>query len=96
MAITMQGDGVARGRDLGDQRRSSLHLLADHEEGRARVRAREGLEHRGSALGVRAVVESQRDPRAVGADRPGDVQRGRRRCGDRSEGMADHARMIAV
>ena len=63
MAIAVQGDGVAGGRDLGDQRRAPLHLLADHEERRARVRAREGLEHGRRALGVRAVVERQRDAR---------------------------------
>ena len=62
VAVAVQRDRVPAGGDLGDQLRAAMHLLADHEEGRARARAREDLEHRGSALGMRAVVEGQRHP----------------------------------
>jgi hypothetical protein len=87
---------MAGGCDLCDQRWASLHLLADHEESCTGVRAREGLEHGRGALRVRPVVERERDRRGFTADRAWNVQRGRGRCADRSEGMADHARMIAV
>ena len=54
-------DGVARRDRPPDELRLALGPLADEEEGRLRVVAREQLEQPRGALGVRAVVVGQRD-----------------------------------
>jgi hypothetical protein len=47
--------------ELRHERRAALYLLPDHEEGRARARPRESLEYGRCSLGMRAVVERQRN-----------------------------------
>ena len=61
MAVAMDAHLVARRHDLGGERRSAPHLLADEEERRAHAAAVQGGERRGRALRVGAVVEGQRD-----------------------------------
>jgi hypothetical protein len=59
MAMTVQLHPVARGDDLGDQRRPALHLLAgEKERGRGAALA-QSLEHRGGPLWVRAIIEGE-------------------------------------
>jgi hypothetical protein len=61
MAVSVEGDRVAGGHDLGDQSWPADHLLADQKEGRARVRTGKRIQDGGRALGVRPVVEGERD-----------------------------------
>jgi hypothetical protein len=62
VAVTVQLDPVPGGDDLGDQRRATLDLLADEEEGRSGAGLAEDLEHDRRALRMRTVVEAERDP----------------------------------
>ena len=75
--VTVDRHGVARGHDLGRERRVGADLLADEEERRVRAGGREDLERRGRALGVRAVVEGERH-----AVRARAAQRHAQRAGD--------------
>lgn len=61
MTVSVQSKLVAGSGNLGGQRRISLHLLANHKECRGGATTRERLQHRWRSLGVRAVVERQRD-----------------------------------
>ncbi len=61
MAVAVQADRVTGGDDLARQRGVALHLLADQEERRLHARGGEDLEHRRSPLGVRTVVERERE-----------------------------------
>ena len=63
--VPVQRDLVARGGDLGGDSRPALDLLADEEERRSRIGARERLEHRARPLGMRPVVERQGDAGAI-------------------------------
>ena len=86
---------MALGEDPGHEVRASLDLLTDHEEGRARARARERLEHGRRPLGVRSIVEGQRDAADTRAERAREPERVGGGGGNRGEGVAEHGRMIA-
>ena len=67
MAVAVERHGVALTRDPFSHPRQAFYLLADEEEGGSRAGLAEQVEERGSALGVRAVVEGERH--AAGAGR---------------------------
>ena len=83
MAIAVHGHLVARLDDRARHIRVRVDLLADQEERRGRASSREHLERRGRALGMRAVVERQRDDITV--DPPLDPVRARERRDVRGE-----------
>ena len=66
MTVAVDADRVARGRDLGGERRVAPDLLADEEERRAHAGPLQHGERGGRSLRVRAVVEGQRDGAVVG------------------------------
>lgn len=65
MAVAVDRDLMAAGRDLGRDLRVALDLLSGEEKDR--LHGAERFENRGRALGVRAVVERERHPRPVEA-----------------------------
>ena len=62
MAMTVHGDLVTRGRDLGGVRRKPLDLLADEKERGRHTGPSQHLEDGRRSLRMRAVVERQCDP----------------------------------
>ena len=106
VTMPVQGDHMTR---RGDPRRktgSALDLLTDKKKCGPSPRALEQVEHRRRALGVRAVVEGQRDATAAGQrarepQRPGSARHNRgegregRKAREGREGVADHTGMIA-
>jgi hypothetical protein len=97
--VTMERHPVTRRGDLDHELRTAADLLTDYEEGRARARARQGVEHGRGSLRVRPVIEGERDAARRPIRRPGQPagqrQRSRGLGNNRGEGMAKHARMIA-
>ncbi len=89
MAEAVQPDRMPGGDDLGQQGRPALHLLTDHEEGRRRRGPGQHLEHRGSALRMRPVVEGQGDARGR-REAPGQAERIGGAEVDRGEQMGEH------
>ena len=68
MAVAVQGHAMPGRDDLRREAGISLDLLADQEERRRHTGVGQRGEHRGRALGVRAVVERERiAPAARGA-----------------------------
>src|SRR5436305_1872604 len=61
MTMAVQLHPVPGGNDLGNQRRPPRHLLTDQKEGGRGPALAQGLEHRGRALRVRAIVEGEGD-----------------------------------
>ena len=59
MPVAVQRDRVPARGDLARQRRIASDLLADEEERRSELLARERVEHRGRAERVRSVVEGE-------------------------------------
>jgi hypothetical protein len=92
MAVTVDRDLMPLTRDLPRQLGPELYLLADQKEGRCVSRAREEIQYRWSALGVRAVIERQRHPIGAGRERPGNAQRVSRGRHDWRKRVAQHAR----
>src|SRR5579875_3947969 len=83
------------GEDPAHQLRPPEDLLADQEERGRGAGARQRIQHRGRALGVRAVVEGERHP-AGGGQRALQAQRARGGGLDGGERVADHAPMMAT
>ncbi len=81
MAIAVNADLVAGCGDLGGEGAVALDLLADEVEGRLHAGALELAEDRRRPLGMRAVVERERDAARQAkrdSEHPGDGRRDRR------------------
>ena len=65
MTVAVDPHLVARGHDLGRERRVALHLLADKEERRAHAGPLQGGEHGRRSPRMRTVVEGQRHDTGV-------------------------------
>ena len=85
MAIAVERHGVALARDPFRHPRQALHLLANDEEGGSCAGLAEQIEQRGSALGVRAVVEGERHAAGAGRQPPRHAERVRHRGHKRRE-----------
>ena len=108
MTMAVERDLMSRGDDLGGERRIAFHLFAGEEERRKHGEFRQGLEDRDCPLGVRAVIERQRDAwlggeacvdRQAASDRGRDWGECRKRVdGEPSprHGSEEHERMMAA
>ena len=90
MPVTVQRHLVPTVDDLSHELWPSLHLLAHEEEGRARIRAGEQLEHRWSSLRVRPVIERERYADRPGAQSSLQLERGGGSWEDRCQSMSNH------
>ena len=63
MPVAVERHLVPGGDDPPDELRAAAHLLPHDEERRRRSARRERLQHRGRPLGMRSVVECERDAR---------------------------------
>jgi hypothetical protein len=89
MSIGVQRKEMSLRVDLADELGPAPDLLTHQEECRLVSRPREDLEDRRRPLGVRAVVERQRDPRSVW-ERPRKPERSRGVCIHWCKNVAEH------
>jgi hypothetical protein len=108
MTMAVKRDLMSGSDDLGGEGRIAFHLLAGEEERRGHAEVGQSVKDRGRPLGVRAVIEGERDARLgdearvdrqTAGDRGRDWGKRRERVDGEPrprQGSEEHERMMAA